>query len=142
MNAATIVVGVDGSEPATRALQWCAAYAGGMHAEVVVVHVVAAPVYLNNSDVPIPPLSPAQREELHDLVARDWCKPLAEAGVSYRVELTDGSPAFGLIQVARRENAAFVVVGRRGIGGFKELILGSTSHQLSHHLDRPLMIVP
>ena len=31
---------------------------------------------------------------------------------------------------------------RRGRGGFAELLLGSTSHQLTHHVDRPLVIVP
>lgn len=31
---------------------------------------------------------------------------------------------------------------RRGRGGFGKLLLGSTSHHLSHHLDRPLVIVP
>ena len=41
-----------------------------------------------------------------------------------------------------RRDADLVVTGKRGRGGFAELLLGSTSHVLSHHLDRPLVIVP
>jgi nucleotide-binding universal stress UspA family protein len=46
------------------------------------------------------------------------------------------------MQAARSEGAELVVTGRHGRGGFAELVLGSTSHELSHHLDRPLVIVP
>lgn len=142
MTASKIVVGVDGSEHALRAVRWCAAHAPALDAEVIAVHVIEVPVYLDNSVTPVQPPSFSQREELRDLIERDWCKPLADGKVTYRVELAEGSPVSALISAAQNENAAFVVVGRRGLGGFKELILGSTSHQLSHHLDRPLVIVP
>jgi nucleotide-binding universal stress UspA family protein len=99
-------------------------------------------VYLGDSELPMPPLSAAQREELHDLVTRDWCKPLADAGVPYRVVLGDGSPSVALMRAAQTENAELVVTGRRGRGGFAELVLGSTTNQLMHHLDRPLVLVP
>jgi nucleotide-binding universal stress UspA family protein len=142
MSSSKIIVGVDGSEHSIRAVQWCAAHAAELDAEVVAVHVIDIPVYLSDSELPIPPLSAAQREELHDLVTRDWCKPLADAGVAYRVVLEDGSPSVALMRAAQTENAELVVTGRRGRGGFAELVLGSTSNQLMHHLDRPLVLVP
>jgi nucleotide-binding universal stress UspA family protein len=142
MSSSKIIVGVDGSEHSIRAVRWCAAHAAELDAEVVAVHVIDTPVYLSDSELPIPPLSAAQREELNDLVTRDWCKPLADAGVPYRVVLGDGSPSVALMRAAQTENAELVVTGRRGRGGFAELVLGSTSNQLMHHLDRPLVLVP
>jgi nucleotide-binding universal stress UspA family protein len=142
MSSSKIIVGVDGSEHSIRAVQWCAAHAAELDAEVIAVHVIDTLVYLRNSELPIPPLLPQQREELHDLVTRDWCKPLADAGVSYRVTVMDGRPSVALMRAAQTENAELVVTGRRGRGGFAELLLGSTSHELTHHLDRPLVIVP
>ena len=76
------------------------------------------------------------------MIERDWCAPLTKAHVAFRTVVTDGSPAAAIIAVAQHEQADLVVTGRRGLGGFKELLLGSTSHELSHHLDCPLVIVP
>jgi nucleotide-binding universal stress UspA family protein len=138
-----IVVGVDGSVPSERAVQWCAAHAPSFGAEVIVVHAIDVPISLAMGPYyAAPELTPQQREELRDVVGRDWCKPLADAGVAYRLALVNGRPAAAIIQTARNVQADLVVCGRRGHGGFAELLLGSTSHQLSHHLDRPLVIVP
>lgn len=141
-----IVVGIDGSDHAARALDWCARYAKILDAEVVVVHAIDIPIYagagLGTAYIPIPPMTDSQRAELHDHVSQNWCAPLTKNGVSFRVVCVDGNPADVVMQVARNENAELVVTGRRGRGGFAELLLGSTSHQLSHHLDRPLVIVP
>ncbi len=141
-----IVVGVDGSDPSQRAVRWCAEYAKSCGAEVVAVHSLDIPVYVSSAFgvVPIPtPLPPEpDRDQFRTLVEQQWCAPLAAAGVAFRVVIEDGTPAPTIMDVARREAVDLVVTGRRGRGGFAELLLGSTSHHLSHHLDRPLVIVP
>jgi len=138
-----IVVGVDGSPQSERAVAWCASHASALDATVVVVHANEIPVAIPmGAYYAYPGLTPEQRDELRDVVSRDWCKPLADAGVMFRVIMTEGPPAASIMETASAEQADLVVVGRRGRGGFAELVLGSTSHQLSHHLDRPLVIVP
>jgi nucleotide-binding universal stress UspA family protein len=144
MSGAAIVVGVDGSDASARAVQWCADHAASLGATVVAVHAIDLPVYAPPTYASFQALSltEEQQDNLRDIATRDWCKPLADAGVAHRVLLMDGSPALALLQAARSEDAELVVTGRRGRGGFAELVLGSTSHHLSHHLDRPLVIVP
>jgi nucleotide-binding universal stress UspA family protein len=144
MTEMKIVVGVDGSEHSARAVKWCADHARALDAEVVAVHAVDMPLYSSPgaSYVPLPPLSDEKRNELLDVVQRDWCKALADAGVTYRGVVLDGGPAWVLMEFARKTNADLIVTGRRGRGGFTELLLGSTSHALTHHADRPLVIVP
>jgi nucleotide-binding universal stress UspA family protein len=139
----TIVLGVDGSEPSERAVKWCATYGPALGAVVVVVYAIDLPLHATAAPYAVPSLmTPEERDELLALVTRDWCKALSDAGVEFRVELMDGNPARALIDAARTADATFVVTGRRGRGGFAELLLGSTSHHLSHHLDRTLVIVP
>lgn len=139
-----IVVGVDGSEPAGRALKWCASYAKALDAEIVAVHAIDLPVIASsmNTYVPILEFSDVDRDKLRAVVTDEWCAPLAKAGVPFRVVLKDGDPAFTIMQVARDEEADLVVTGRRGRGGFAELLLGSTSYALTHHLNRPLLVLP
>ena len=139
-----IVVGVDGSEASKRAVEWCASHAAAIGSEVVVVHAIDLPVYFGPSFgyVSVPAMTEAKREELRDLATRDWCKPLTDAGVPHRIVLAEGVPALVILTTARAEAAQLMVTGRRGRGGFAELVLGSTSHALTHHIDRPLVIVP
>lgn len=139
-----IVVGVDGSPSAYRAIAWCAAHAPALCAEIVVVHAVELPLFAASGFgvVPLPIPSEPDHEAIGEVMARDWCAALTEAGVKFRTVVTDGSPAGSIIELAKHEQADLVVTGRRGLGGFAELLLGSTSHELAHHLNRPLVIVP
>jgi nucleotide-binding universal stress UspA family protein len=144
MASSKIVVGVDGSEPSARAVAWCAEHASAFGAEVVVVHAIDIPLYIGIGSVYMsaPTMTESQRDNVRDIIARDWCKALADAGIPHRILLLDGVPVQVITQVAQEEDAVLIVTGRRGRGGFAELVLGSTSHGLTHHVDRPLLIVP
>ena len=53
-----------------------------------------------------------------------------------------GSPVAALLDASRRLQVDLIVVGRRGAGGFSELRLGSTAHQLAEHSAAPIVVVP
>jgi nucleotide-binding universal stress UspA family protein len=82
------------------------------------------------------------RQEIKESLEGAWSAPLAGSGVTYRTLLEEGRPASVIAAAADRENADLVVVGRRGLGGVAELVMGSVSHELTHHASRPLVIVP
>lgn len=140
--ATTIVVGIDGSEGSTRALEWCRDHAAGLDAEVVVVHAFSLAAFaLPSYEVPsMAEVASQTREELARLLATEWTAPVA--GIPHRTELVEGPAARALIDVADQEGAELIVVGSRGRGGFAELVLGSVSHQLLHHSRVPVLVVP
>lgn len=138
-----IIVAVDGSEHSIRAVAWCATYARKLGAEVIAVHAVEVPVYAAPFGmVPTPVYVPQDHEKLRDVLVNHWCEPLDRLQVPFKTEIVEGYPSDVICRTAEAEDADLVVVGRRGRGGFAELLLGSTSHQLAHHLGRPLVIVP
>jgi len=83
-------------------------------------------------------------EEAHTDELRAMAETVAGLGEKYpdvQVEqrLRQGRPAKVLAEAS--QGAALVVVGSRGHGGFKSMLLGSTSRSLLHHAQCPVLIV-
>ncbi len=136
-----IVVGVDGSDGAARALQWAAALAGRAGASVLAVHVLTYNHALLRDLTP-DTMHTWRRSLEHELKGR-WIKPLSTTGVAHRTMLVDAdSPADGLMEVGEREHADLLVVGSRGHGTITGRVLGSTSYRLTHQARRPVVVVP
>lgn len=57
-----------------------------------------------------------------------------------KTEIVDGSPVKDLVE--RGSDAALLVVGRRGTGGFLNLALGSTALRVARHATVPVAVVP
>lgn len=137
-----IVVGLDGSEHAKHALDWVIRMAKGMGSEVVAVYAVDVPVYFPAPYGTPPQFDPEWREALRQEFESKWCQPLRDAGVSYKARFEDGRPAPVIADVAEAEGADLIVVGRRGRGGFAELVLGSVSHELVLHSNVAVLLIP
>ena len=138
MTVKRILVGTDGSEHAQRAIRWAAELAAATGAEVVAVHSVG--LLMTTPDGPVP--STPVHEELRARLEGEWTAELRDAGVPVTCRLAEGSAVTALLEAADEEAADLIVVGSRGAGGFSELHLGSTSHQVALYADRPVTIVP
>ena len=140
-----IVVGVDGSAQAGVALDWAIRAARQTGAELVAVFVLHVPGLATPVEpAAMPPLlfDEQWRGEMRTAFESEWCAPLREADVPFRTHFEEGRPADVIAEVAEREQADLVVVGRRGRGGVAEFLLGSVSHELTHHCRRPVVLVP
>ena len=134
-----ILVGVDGSDNAHRALGWAIVLARQFSAEVVAVHAVGLLAHIREG-APVP--SHSHLDELREVFETRWCAPMQGQPVAHRLLLRDGSPVPVLLEAAETENIDVIVVGSRGAGGFPELLLGSTSHQVAEHASCPVLVVP
>lgn len=141
---AGIIVGVDGSHDAHRALEWAMQEAAARHAPltVITVHQAAASGWIvAPSFLPVDePTMEHARQAAEEAVA----KAAAQLGESQPVPVTvravTGFPAQELIEASR--DADLLVVGSRGGGGFARLMLGSVSDQVARHAHCPVVVVP
>ena len=139
-----IIVGVDGSPGAHRALAWAMREAAAYHAPltVVAVHEVAASGWTGNPI--ILPADEADLEKTRHAAEEAAAKAATGLGetrpASVTVQAVNGFAAEELINASR--DADLVVVGFRGAGGFARLVLGSVSNKVVHHAHCPVVVVP
>jgi nucleotide-binding universal stress UspA family protein len=131
-----VVVGVDGSEGSRHALRWAAEEARLRGARLRAVHVWS---YLDQAGEAFDPSygDDDARRFLDETVAG-----LGDEAVGLDIERAAvcDLPARGLLDSAG--DADLLVVGARGMGGFRGLLLGSVSQQVAQHAPCPVVIVP
>lgn len=139
-----LVVGVDGSKTASSAVRWAAKEAAlrGAKLDLVSAWEVSSPSVgfgLGLAEISDEMLKGLEQnaEEIAATaagVARDESPDIA-----IETRTVEGQPAEVLVEAAR--DADLLVVGSRGMGGFRELLLGSVSQQCAHHATCPVVIV-
>lgn len=134
-----VVLGVDGSPEALEAAEFAFEQAALLATSVCAVHVrttqhvLGVPVDVLSERGPLP--SP---EELELLRSALQSVRTAWPDVDVRERFVAGNPARELAKAA--EGAAMVVVGSRGLGGFRGLLLGSTSRDLLQAMPCPVAV--
>jgi nucleotide-binding universal stress UspA family protein len=138
----TIVVGIDGSEHAEKALRWALAEARLRDARVRIVVAWHLPTVVAGATDFVRPLAAdaeATWREVAEEIVADAAGEAAGEGVPAETRVVRGQAADVLVEAAA--GADLLVVGSRGRGGFGSLLLGSVGAQCAHHAPCPLVIV-
>lgn len=136
-----VVVGVDGSEASAQALVWASEYAHRVDTKLVVVlarsHRVSVP---SVAPVPVWPWPVVHVPDAKDAAqANTLLTQVVEATISEDVKVevetvvVEGAAIQGILDVAKKVEASLIVTGRRGLGGFKRLMLGSVSDEVARY---------
>lgn len=130
-----IVVGVDGSDDARRALEWAAAAAKRSSSDVVLVH------GFGPYGAELPPQALADDKEHGEHLVAEYRDLLEQQGVAHRSVVRVNDARSLLEKVGEEEHARMVVVGARGTGKIAAMLLGSVASYLVLNLKRPTIIV-
>jgi nucleotide-binding universal stress UspA family protein len=128
-----IIVGIDDSPPSYVALDWAIAEATRRQAPLRLVHVVESPHHGLVPPVPSTAGTSAASSAVRTL------ERVSETIPNVMVTSIDGEPAGVLIKES--SGASLVVVGNRGLGGFRGLLAGSVSVQTAAHAHCPVVVV-
>ena len=143
-----ILVPVDGSEHASKAIEFASNMAKQSDATMHLLHVVqvteipeAIREFMRSEEIQESPYyvySEAIGRRILS-VAEDEAK---KKGVKH-IETTviEGDPSERIISYAKDHDVDIIVIGSRGLGTFKGLLLGSVSNKVSHRADRTCVIV-
>jgi nucleotide-binding universal stress UspA family protein len=138
-----IVVGVDGSWRRTGALEWALNEALLRRTPLRAVHVVDdhaqsyGPINVDGqrfTPVPVDDDATALMDEVTSHVRA------ADPALDLGADIVVGSPGRRLAEVGA--DGQMLVVGRRGLGTFTRLLIGSTSEAAANHGQGPVVVVP
>lgn len=141
-NPLSMLVAVDGSSAANRAVQHAARQAAHTpKARIVLLnvqpHIVSENVRRFVSRRQIAEYTEAQARP----ALRQGERILANAGVRYEVRVTTGATVETILATAAEADCGRIIVGTRGRGAAKSLLLGSVAYGLVHHADVPVTVV-
>lgn len=140
-----IVVGIEGSGGAKAALKWAIQEAKFRHATIVVATAFSpswVPVSPDFTYIPVDNFNVEDEVgRMQEHIAQEVLEEIGSEKADIKYVRKKGSPADTLIAIAEAEDADMLVVGSRGRGGVRGLLLGSVSHQIAHHGSCPVVIV-
>lgn len=134
-----IVAGVDGSECSVAALSFAIEEARLRHGVVEAIYAFASPIILGVHP-PTDFVEEVERQAREDLEAAVGKATVDDANLPPIVQTVIPEPPVTALLDASR-GAELLVLGSRGRGGLREMLLGSVSNQCVHHATCPVTIV-
>jgi len=142
-----ILVATDGSEEADRALDYAAALAKDLRAELLIVNIASL---ADKNEQEIKELAGVEHTTIGELLTYFSERILSNAASRARshgvtaveVRSGHGDIARTILDIAQTENASPIVVGRRGRGPWAAMFLGSVSRKLVGLAPQAVIVVP
>lgn len=142
-----ILLATDGSESAMRALDFAVRLASAFQAELRLVTIMQD-MGLSRSD--LEEFTRTENLSLAEVLSNQAEETLAKAksralelGASrLGTEVASGDPAEMILKIAERDGADTIIVGKRGWGTLRGMLLGSVSQKLASLARCPVVVVP
>jgi len=139
-----ILVPIDGSAPALRALAYALKIVGGREDGLIVLVNVQSAETLDVSDISGVMSAPADRELAARRSAHALRKAIAmcrEAGIRFETHAELGPIAETIDRIARQLEIDQIVMGTRGRDPVRRLLLGSVATKVVQHASMPITLV-
>jgi len=136
-----LLVPVDGSQGASRALAHAIGRAREVKSEIHVLHVVPPMsydelrIYAERDDIA------TIRREANQRLLSSATEELKAAGVACVAHLLDGDTAQTIVQFADAQGMDEIILGSRGMGALSGMMLGSVSSRVAHLARMPVTLV-
>jgi nucleotide-binding universal stress UspA family protein len=140
-----ILLATDGSEEAALAAHTATDVAGKTDSELHVVLVGLSAAYVGMGTPEIADIPPPRQEELDEEARRlldAQVKQIeADGSTVAQAHLRVGRPDEQIVALAEEIGAGLIVMGNRGLGGLRRLLMGSVSDSVVRHAHCPVLIV-
>ncbi|WP_018661711.1 universal stress protein [Heyndrickxia acidiproducens] len=136
-----ILVAIDGSEMSDKALKTALNFAKERFSKVGVIHVERnLNIAEGMSEATVEDIYAEQAKEDNDLL-KQAVSLAEEEEIEIEPLIAMGDPAIQIVKKAEEGNYQLIVMGSRGLGNIKGLMLGSVSQKVSQLAHCPVLII-
>lgn len=139
-----ILVAVDGSQAAERALESAIDLAKKYGGKLIILHVVLQKLYAvtpTEAGVLTPTVFVSETQAEGQSIIKKAEEHASSMGVDYECKMVQGIPADEIIKSVQTEKADLVILGSRGLNEVRSFLFGSVSDRVSHRVKCPTLIV-
>ena len=134
-----ILVPIDGSPSSYRGLRHAIDIAKKYNAEITLFHVIETPEVVLGAEIPVPQSYFSRMEaKARELFSKREAE-LRSKGLNVKTMLVKGDAIEEILRASK--NFDLVVMGSKGIGGFRRFWLGSVASGVINHCTVPVLIV-
>ena len=147
-----ILVPLDQSEHSSKALDVAIQIAKKFTGEITLIHVYSSVLPIVKPGSPtltsVPVLAPEYSLKMIDITRDTGNKILAEGrkrvgneGIKVQTILEEGHVVQEIVRVSREGKFDLIIMGARGVSHIKEMLMGSVTDGVMHHVTCPVLII-
>ena len=141
-----ILLPTDGSRNSLRAARYAAEIAKKCGSKVTLLHVIeSTPIASSPIEIGIDARLVVENEtkikERGKKVIEKTKKPFDRYSVPVETKYFYGHTVRAIVETAEKENFDVIIIGSRGLGGVKRLVLGSVANAVTHQASCPVFII-
>jgi nucleotide-binding universal stress UspA family protein len=136
-----ILAPIDGSENSKRAFSYASYLSKNLKGEITILHVADAPptVYLQSQKVLDELLE--KYSKAREKVFDEYQELAERESIKIKTKVIFGNPGQEIVKFSLKDEFDVIIIGNRGIGHLKEMIVGSVSSTVIHDAKCPVLLV-
>jgi len=140
----TILTPIDFSDASSPVIDASVELAQQMNADLVLLHVVTAPVLASEYGLVMENVSKiiSAAEKASATRLQHLCEQLAARNITIRSRQEVSTPVESILSIAAEEKVSYIVMGSHGHSALYDLLVGSTTHGVLNKAPCPVLIVP
>lgn len=136
-----ILVPVDGSDAALRAANYAKGVAEKFDSAVTLLHIIEHPGYLLTDTKDLPLKLIEDMDKNGEQVIAEALAIFADFTGRISTKLEYGHAGKKITELSKENGYSLIVMGRRGLSGVKQLLMGSVSNYVLHYSQCPTLII-
>ncbi|MCE5286325.1 MAG: universal stress protein [Pelosinus sp.] len=136
-----ILVPVDGSAAALRAVNYARGVAEKFESAVTLLHVIEHPGYLSADINKLPTSVIQDMDQNGEQILAEALEIFADFDGRVSTKLEYGHAGIKITDLSKEHSYSLIVMGRRGLSGVKQLLMGSVSNYVLHYAQCPTLII-